>query len=142
MICKNLLFTLLLQIDSQYMRHSMNEIIINSMRFSKHLFLTFVVALVSFGAWAQPIEPVAWKTSVTELSDGEYRIDFKASVDNGWHMYDLGPYEGGPMATTFTFEPSADYELVGGVTADKDSHEEMNEHFGMEIGSYEGSVTF
>ena len=112
------------------------------MRFSKHLFLTFVVALVSFGAWAQPIEPVAWKTSVTELSDGEYRIDFKASVDNGWHMYDLGPYEGGPMATTFTFEPSADYELVGGVTADKDSHVEMNELFGMEIGSYEGSVTF
>ena len=112
------------------------------MKFVKHLLLTIVALCATFSVLAQPIEPVAWKSSVAELANGEYRIDFKASIDEGWHIYDLGPYEGGPMATTFTFEPSANYELVGEVTADKASHREMNELFGMEIGSYEDGVTF
>ena len=73
------------------------------MNFVKSIFLTVVMAFSAAAAFAQPMEPVTWSSSVEKISEGEYRVDFKASVADGWHMYDLGPYEGGPMATTFTF---------------------------------------
>ena len=114
------------------------------MNLVKNIFLALAVALTSLSAIAQPqlLDPVAWSTSVEQIGDGEYRIDFKASVAEGWHMYDLGPYEGGPAATTFTFDPVEGYELVGGVTANRESAREMNDIFEMVIGHYEGEVTF
>ena len=114
------------------------------MNFVKSIILTMVVALTSLSAVAQPqlLEPVAWSTSVEQLADGEYRIDFKATVDEGWHLYDMGPYEGGPIATSFTFDPIEGYELVGGVKPNRESTREMNEIFEMEIGHYDGEVLF
>ena len=114
------------------------------MNFVKSIFLTMVVALTSLSAVAQPqlLEPVAWSTSVEQIADGEYRIDFKATVDEGWHLYDMGPYEGGPIATSFTFDPIEGYELVGGVKPNRESTREMNEIFEMEIGHYDGEVLF
>lgn len=114
------------------------------MNFGKNIFLTLAVVLTSLSAVAQSqvLDPVSWSTSVEKIGDGEYRVDFKASVADGWHVYDLGPYEGGPMATTFTFDPIEGYELVGEVKASRESTREMNEIFGMEIGHYEDEVTF
>ena len=71
------------------------------MNFLKSFCLTIVLALTSLSLSAQPIDPVAWKTSVKQDAEGVYAITFSVSVDKGWHIYDLGPYEGGPMATTF-----------------------------------------
>lgn len=112
------------------------------MNFVKSILLSVIIAFSSIMAFAQPIEPVVWSSSVESVADGEYRITFKASIDEGWHMYDLGPYEGGPMATTFIFDPIEGYELVGEVKANKESVREMSDIFGMEIGSYEGDVSF
>ena len=114
------------------------------MNFVKHLFLTVAMALTSLSAVAQLqlFDPVAWSTAVEQVGEGEYRIDFKASIAYGWHMYDMGPYEGGPLATTFVFEPVEGYELVGAVTADRESIREMDEIFEMEIGHYDGEVVF
>ena len=114
------------------------------MNFVKNIFLTLAVALTSLVAVAQPqlLEPVTWSTSVEQIAEGEYRVDFKASVAVGWHLYDLGPYEGGPISTTFTFDPIEGYELVGEVTANRESTREMSEIFEMEIGHYEGDVVF
>ena len=112
------------------------------MNFVKSILLSVIIAFSSIMAFAQPIEPVVWSSSVESVADGEYRITFKASIDEGWHMYDLGPYEGGPMATTFIFDPIEGYELVGEVKANKESVREMSDIFGMEIGSYQGDVSF
>ena len=103
-----------------------------------------VVMLTSVSASAQmPLfDPVSWSTSVEQVGDGEYRIDFKATIEQGWHLYDLGPYEGGPLATTFTFDPIVGYELVGEVEANRESVRQMDEIFEMEIGHYEGEVVF
>ena len=114
------------------------------MKIVKNFCMMMALLLATMMASAQPqlFDPVSWSTSVDQIADGEYRIDFKASVAEGWHMYDLGPYEGGPMATTFTFDPIEGYELVGGVVANRESVREMNDIFGMEIGQYDGDVSF
>ena len=110
----------------------------------KSLILMLVVMLTSVSASAQMqlFDPVSWSTSVEQVGDGEYRIDFKATIEQGWHLYDLGPYEGGPLATTFTFDPIVAYELVGEVEPNRESVRQMDEIFEMEIGHYEGEVVF
>ena len=110
----------------------------------KSLILMLVVMLTSVSASAQMqlFDPVSWSTSVEQVGDGEYRIDFKATIEQGWHLYDLGPYEGGPLATTFTFDPIVGYELVGEVEPNRESVCQMDEIFEMEIGHYEGEVVF
>ena len=85
--------------------------------FFKRILFACVALVAALPSWAQ-LEPVKWSTSVDELETGLYRIVFTATVDAGWHIYDLGPYEmGGPMATSFEFTPDGAYTLDGGVYA-------------------------
>ena len=102
-----------------------------------------IVAFSSVVALAQPMDPVVWKSAVEQIGEDEYRVTFKATIEDGWHIYDLGPYAlGGPMATAVTFEPAADYELVGGVEAQGKVERHYDDVYEMEIGYYEGEVIF
>ena len=112
------------------------------MKLIKNLFLTLMLAFVSVAVVAQPVEPVFWKTSVEAQGDGLYKITFKASIEQGWHLYDMGPYEiGGPMATAFTFEPASDYSLEGEMTAEGELIKHYDDVYMMDVGYYEGSVS-
>ena len=113
------------------------------MKAIKSLLLIAIVAFSSIAAVAQPMDPVQWSTSVESAGESQYKILFKASVDEGWHIYDMGPYEvGGPMATTFTIEEESKLKFEGEITASKQAIREQNEVYGMEIGYYEGDVVF
>ena len=113
------------------------------MKLIKNLFLTLMLAFVSVAVVAQPVEPVFWKTSVEAQGDGLYKITFKASIEQGWHLYDMGPYEiGGPMATAFTFEPASDYSLEGEMIAEGELIKHYDDVYMMDVGYYEGSVSF
>ena len=112
------------------------------MNIAKKWFLTLVAAVVSIAAMAQPADPVKWSASVEDLGNGTYRLVFEAVPEMGWHLYDLGPYEGGPMATTFTYEDVNGYELVGEPKALSESTREFNDIFAMEIGYYATPVKF
>lgn len=110
--------------------------------FFKRILFACAALVAVLPSWAQ-LEPVKWSTSVDELETGLYRIVFTATVDAGWHIYDLGPYEmGGPMATSFEFTPDGAYTLDGGVYALAEAHREFDPIYEMEIGYYEGRAQF
>ncbi len=100
---------------------------------------TLVALFIAFGASAQSVD---WKSSVKQLDDRLYEVTLEASIPSSFHMYDMGPYEGGPQATTITFEPNADVELEGGVEQVSQSHRYFDQMFGMEIGTLEGKALF
>ena len=103
--------------------------------------LTLVAAFVATPVLAQT-EVVTWKTKVTHVKDDVYRVTFEANIQAGWHIYDLGPYENGPIATTFDFEKNANVELVGKVKPVKPTPRHMDDVWGMEIGYFEGKPGF
>ena len=101
--------------------------------------LTMLAVFCTAGLWAQS---VSWTSSVEAVEGNTYRILLEASIPDTYHMYDMGPYEGGPNATTITFTPSEGIELDGEVEQLSTPHRYFDEMFGMEIGTFEGTAQF
>ena len=71
--------------------------------------------LLSFFAKAEE-NPVHWKFEVKKVSECEYELIFKAKIDEPWHIYSLVKAgDDGPNPTSFVFNKSKDYQLVGKV---------------------------
>ena len=105
----------------------------------RKILLAFMTMLVSAAASGQN---VAWTHRVEALGDDNYRIVLEAAVPARYHMYDMGPYEDGPNATTITFAAGAGATLDGGVELLTQPHRAYDATYGMEIGTLEGRVLF
>ncbi len=104
--------------------------------------LTLVAAFMASPLMAQPEQVVTWKTKVAHVKDDVFRITFEANIEQGWHIYDLGPYDNGIIATTFEFDKNANVELVGTAKEVKPTKREMDEIWGIEVGYIEGKPSF
>ncbi|MBO7220713.1 MAG: thioredoxin family protein [Alistipes sp.] len=109
------------------------------MKTLRNLFLT-LLCLVPMTVLAQE-ECVKWSHSVVDNGNGDYTLQIKAQVSDGWHIYDLGPYEF-ITATSFKFEPSKGVTLDGDLRAVSKAVRHMDDIFGIEIGYYEKEVLF
>ena len=77
--------------------------------------LLFLFLISSLGLISQ-VSHVKWVTEIKKLSDCEYELTFKASIDKHWHIYSINQKaKDGPNATSFSFTPSEDYKLIGKV---------------------------
>jgi thiol:disulfide interchange protein DsbD len=92
-------------------------------------------------SFAQP-NPVSWKTSISQIEDSVYQIVFEADIENHWHLYDIGPYENGPNATTFKFDLPANVNLIGNIEMLDKPFIKYDDMFEMEIGLFEKRARF
>ena len=83
----------------------------------KNFILAIIVSLLSFTlVYSQVYTPVKWDISAKKISETEVELVFKASIDEGWKLFsnklenDLGP-----VATTFMFHLTDQYEKEGGI---------------------------
>ncbi len=106
----------------------------------KRLLLLISLILLSISIYAQ--NPVSWQASVEKSGENSYDIIFTATIERGWHLYDMGPYEGGPNATEFTFNLDDRAELVGGVEYKTEPIKTFDDIFEMNIGYFEKSALF
>jgi hypothetical protein len=82
---------------------------------------------------------ISW--SVSFDSDKEC-LDIRASIDKGWHLYSVNVDETiGPVATSFTFEESKKYKLLGEIIQ-PEPITEYDENFGGSLSFFEGDVGF
>ena len=95
-----------------------------------------------FAAASAAGQNVTWTGTAERLDDNAYRIVLEAAIPAGYHMYDMGPYDGGPNATTISFTPNEDVTLEGGVEQLDTPHRYFDELFGMEIGTFSGKARF
>lgn len=105
----------------------------------RHSLLTLTALLTAALAAAQS---VTWKSSVEPLGGDGYRIVLEAAIPAGYHMYDMGPYEGGPTATTIVLTPGEGVQLDGPVEQLTKAHTYYDELFGMQIGTLSGKPRF
>ena len=97
---------------------------------------------LTLGVTTLHAQEVGWTGSVEPLGGAEYELRFEAAIPSGFHMYDMGPYEGGPNPTVITLSPEAGVELLGSVEQRTNPHRYFDQMFGMEIGTFSGKALF
>ena len=92
------------------------------------LSLFFVIANTS----AQIIEPVKW--SFDSKQDGkEVELIFKATIEDGWHLYDTELPEGGPIATSIIYEDSTLFEFNGEIQKEPQPEKHFDNAFQLNV---------
>ena len=104
------------------------------------LFLTAALFCLAPEAKAQIRQPVKWEVSAKKVKKNVYEIKADGKIRTGWHIYDLQEYEGGPNPTVFMVSGEG-IEAVSPAKITSKVHREMDEVFGMEIGTCENPVT-
>lgn len=103
--------------------------------------ILLVFLLFSLGSLGQILEPVKWSFSVDQKKPDEATLLLTARADHGWHVYSQDIPPNGPIPTTFRFNKSKDYELVGKVTEPKPI-EENDPNFGIVLKFFADKVVF
>ncbi|WP_310993280.1 protein-disulfide reductase DsbD family protein [Aequorivita marina] len=103
-----------------------------------YLLLVFVATT---SLQAQILDPVKWSTSVKKISETEYDLISKATIDDNWHLYSQEVPEDGPLPTVFTFEENSAYKAIGDVKESKGTTEH-DQVFDMVITFFSNTATF
>lgn len=109
----------------------------------KKIATTLFGFLFLFTAFISAQDIITWDFSLEDAGNGEVNIIAKASVQQGWYMYDTKIPDGGPNPTMIEFDKTTGAEAVGEFqSVDKKATVKHDEIFGMEIGTFTGSTTF
>jgi thiol:disulfide interchange protein len=74
-------------------------------------FLAIGISLCTFG---QILQPVEWDSKIEKVSETEYDVILKASIDKGWYIYSQKSSGGFAPTTIFEFKnKEGNYETVG-----------------------------
>ena len=102
-----------------------------------------VPAAINFGgADAQTLrEPVKWSSSVEKISETEYVLVSKATIDSGWKLYSQTNVEDGPIPTSFEYQVEDGVELVGDTKEEKGA-KAFDKFFNKEIKYFSSTAEF
>ena len=93
-------------------------------------------------ALAQIEKPVSWQFAAQAGAAGEATLTATATIAGDWHIYSQFIEEGGPEPTSFTFTPSADYELLGKVAESPAPVKTFEKAFNMNIAYFPKRAVF
>lgn len=102
-----------------------------------------LLALILIGtkSIAQIEKPVKWEFAVQKTSQTEAIVYIKATIKDGWHIYSLDTEKGGPVKTSFQFDRSPDYTLIG-KTSQPVPQARFEKAFNSKVTYFEKSVVF
>ena len=99
-----------------------------------------IFSLISISVFSQIYNPVNWDFSQKEISDSEIQLQFKATIEKGWHLYSQNISDDGPVPTTFTF--IIDKDTTVEKLNEPVSKEEFDPNFDMVLKYFSDEVVF
>ncbi|WP_235298605.1 protein-disulfide reductase DsbD domain-containing protein [Portibacter marinus] len=87
-------------------------------------------------------DPVKWTFEVEKVSENEYKLLYKADIEQGWAIYSQHIEEGGPIPTSFTIEEQDGVELVGAVVEPAEVEKKFDDIFEMDLIKINGPAIF
>jgi thiol:disulfide interchange protein DsbD len=103
--------------------------------------LIVLFLLMSVVVSAQIFNPVDWDFSYKKLSENEIELQFKANIEDYWHLYSQHISDDGPVPTEFTFLTHTGYKLVGDMNEGK-PEEEFDPNFDMVLKYFDHEAIF
>ncbi|MEM6964344.1 MAG: cytochrome c biogenesis protein CcdA [Bacteroidota bacterium] len=88
-------------------------------------------------------QPVKFLAKIKKNGNQDYDVIFNATIDDGWFLYSqFQESEDGPMPTTFTYDESENYELVGKAEESANRKNVYDKIFGMNVQKFSKSASF
>jgi thiol:disulfide interchange protein DsbD len=95
------------------------------------------------GSDQQILEPVTWELSTEKISDGLYKLNAVAHVQEGWYIYSQEVFGDGPMPTVVHFDTLEHVTLEGEATEEGPKMiEGMDPVFEVQVRKYKKEATF
>jgi thiol:disulfide interchange protein DsbD len=104
----------------------------NSFPMLRSLF-TFLLLALTLGLTAQFTNPISWDFSYQQVEGNEFDLIATSTAENGFSIYSQYTPEGGPIPTSFTWEPGAHYELVGKSVEKGHKKSGIDDLFGIDV---------
>ncbi len=98
--------------------------------------------LIGSKGFSQVFEPIKWEVSVEKISNTEYKLISKASIDEGWHLYSQNVPEDGPIPTAFMYEDASGNFTLKGNTSEEKGLTVDDPVFNMKIKYFENKAIF
>lgn len=103
--------------------------------------IVFLLLLLLGGATAQ--NPVKWSFASKDAGNGQYDLIFTADIEDGWTTYSqFLESDDGPVATSFTYQESPAYQLVGKAKEGGDKFTKFDNVFGMNLTKFKHKAIF
>ncbi|MDY6801958.1 MAG: protein-disulfide reductase DsbD family protein [Bacteroidota bacterium] len=106
------------------------------------LILLSVFLIITSTVFAQLVDPVKWSYKSKNVKGDTTEIIFEAKIDMNWHLYSQYFGEGGPVRTTFYFDESDKFEIIGKPSESPEPEEVMDEIFNMRVKYFSNAATF
>ncbi len=91
---------------------------------------------------AQIVNPVHWNFSAEMVSEDEADLIFTARIDDNFHLYGVDIPGGGPVPTSFRFDSTGEYQLVGKVKEMSEGESYFDSNFNMKLKVFSGKAVF
>jgi len=91
------------------------------------------MAMISYQASAQILNPVKWKFELEKINSSQYNLKYIAKVDKGWTVYSQYTSDDGPVPTSVNYESSEGIELLGKAIETGSKKEGMDPFFGVNV---------
>ncbi len=101
-----------------------------------------LMLLLGLVAHAQILEPIHWDVKLASTNSIDYQVRFHATIDEGWHLYNMDLPEGGPVSTSFEFETKQGFTLNGKPTTTGKPVVKKDPQFDMILSWFVNDVVF
>jgi thiol:disulfide interchange protein DsbD len=91
---------------------------------------------------AQMVNPVHWSFKAEMTSANEAVLTFTANIDDNFHLYAQDIPKGGPVPTSFHFEPSDAYALAGKMEEVSEGEDIFDSSFNMKLKVFSRQAIF
>ncbi|OFX84351.1 MAG: hypothetical protein A2W99_01125 [Bacteroidetes bacterium GWF2_33_16] len=108
----------------------------------QRVILSAVLVLFSLSLSAQLFNPVKWNFKSVKTGENTADLIFEANIDMKWHLYSQYFEDGGPVRTSFMFDESNKFELIGKPLESPEPEEVMDEVFKIKVKYFSNKATF
>ena len=102
--------------------------------------LVFTLIFTTWVLQAQIVNPTKWDFN-SKQNGQDVELIFHATIDHGWHLYDTYLPEGGPIATTITYNDSTLFDFVGEIQKNPLPEAHFDETFQLQVGYFSDEAT-
>jgi hypothetical protein len=108
----------------------------------KKVLLVLILSSILADCFAQSENPVKWDFSAKKINAITYEVHLTAKIEDEWHIYSQTTPDGGPVATSISFDKNPLLTLDGAIKESGKLEEHFEELFGVQVKQFAYKVDF